>query len=36
MSYTNTRTIQELQKFDTYIVITQSSLNESHAYGTKK
>jgi IMP dehydrogenase len=36
MSYLNTRTIKELQEFDTYITITPASLNESHAYGTKK
>jgi IMP dehydrogenase len=36
MTYLNARTISELQKHDEYIVITGSSLNESHAYGTKK
>ena len=36
MTYANCRTIQELKNFQNYVVITGSSLAESHAYGTKK
>ena len=36
MTYANCRSIDELKKFQNYVVVTGSSLEESHAYGTKK